>query len=130
MISDGCATPMARFWSSASARACCQRPKTCCLWRPGLPAPAPDTGNGHVDLRGHLIPGQVLVTQLKDLLCGGMIGRDTRTGARVRDSAYPPDWSMRNGPSEFAHWRPYTRQSTRTGPPTAPTGAALSGPRG
>jgi hypothetical protein len=43
------------------------------------PVAAPRTGNRHVDPCGHLIPGQALVAQLKDLLCGGgMSGRTAR----------------------------------------------------
>jgi hypothetical protein len=41
------------------------------LGRPGPPVAAPCAGNRHSDLLGHLIPGQTLVTQLEDLLCGG-----------------------------------------------------------
>jgi hypothetical protein len=43
------------------------------LWRPGPAIAAPGTGNRHIDLLGHLIPGQALVTQLQDLLGGGWI---------------------------------------------------------
>jgi hypothetical protein len=32
-----------------------------------------------------------------------LVGRDTTTGALVRYDAYPPDWSPKEGPSEFAH---------------------------
>ena len=38
------------------------------LWRPGPPVAAPGTGNRHLDLFCHLIPGQALVTKLQDLL--------------------------------------------------------------
>jgi hypothetical protein len=41
------------------------------LWRPGPPVAAPSPGNRHIDLFCDLIPGQALVTQLQDLLCGG-----------------------------------------------------------
>ena len=47
------------------------------LWRPGPPVAAPGTGNRHIDLLGHLSPGQALVTQLQDLLCGGGMSRST-----------------------------------------------------
>ena len=37
---------------------------------------APGTGDGHIDLLGHLTPGPALVTKLQDLLCRcGMSGR-------------------------------------------------------
>ena len=39
------------------------------------------------------------------------MGRDTETSALVRCDAYPPDWSPREGPSEFAHWLLHTEQS-------------------
>jgi hypothetical protein len=41
------------------------------LRRPGPAVAAPCAGDRHADLLGHLIPGQALVTQLQDLLCGG-----------------------------------------------------------
>jgi hypothetical protein len=42
----------------------------------GATRAAPCTRNSHVDLFGHLSPGQALVTELKDLLCGsGTSGR-------------------------------------------------------
>jgi hypothetical protein len=48
----------------------------------GRPIAAPDTGNGHIDLFGYLIPGQALVTQFQDLFCGGtMSGRTARMHA-------------------------------------------------
>jgi hypothetical protein len=37
---------------------------------PGPPIAAPYTGNRHIDLFGHLTPGQALITQFHDLLCG------------------------------------------------------------
>jgi hypothetical protein len=40
-----------------------------------------------------------------------LVGRDTTTGALVRYDAYPPDWSPKEGPSEFAHWLLHTEQS-------------------
>jgi hypothetical protein len=42
-----------------------------------------------------------------------LVGRDTRTGALVRHDAYPPDWSERAGPPEFAHW--LLHQAERSG---------------
>jgi hypothetical protein len=40
-----------------------------------------------------------------------LVGRDTTTGALVRCDAYPPNWSTREGPSEFAPWLTHTEQS-------------------
>lgn len=36
---------------------------------------APGTGNRHIDLLCYLRPGQALVTQLQNLLCGGRMSR-------------------------------------------------------
>jgi hypothetical protein len=47
------------------------------LWRPGPPVAAPGTGNRHTDLFCHLIPGQAVITQLQDLLCGSGMSRST-----------------------------------------------------
>jgi hypothetical protein len=50
------------------------------LWRPVSSVPAPGTGNRHLDLLCHLSPGQPLITQLHDPLCGaGMSGRTAAT---------------------------------------------------
>jgi hypothetical protein len=49
------------------------------LWRPGPPVAAPGTGNGHINLFGHLIPGQALVAKFQDLLCGGGMSRSAAT---------------------------------------------------
>jgi hypothetical protein len=54
------------------------------FWWPGIPGAAPGTGNCHIDLFGHLLPGQALVTKLQDLLCGG--GMSGRTGATHSDA--------------------------------------------
>lgn len=40
-----------------------------------------------------------------------LVGRDTETSAQVRYDAYPPSWSKRKGPSEYAHWLLHTEQS-------------------
>jgi hypothetical protein len=56
-------------------------------WRPGLPVAAPCTGNGHIDLLGHRIPGQALVTEFQDLLCGGGVSR--RAVAAQGDAGTP-----------------------------------------
>jgi hypothetical protein len=45
--------------------------------RPGPPVPAPCTGNRHPDLFCHLTPGQALVTEFPDLLCGRRVSRST-----------------------------------------------------
>ena len=48
--------------------------------RPCPAVAAPGTGNCHIDLLCHLIPGQALVTELKDLLRRrGMCGRSAAT---------------------------------------------------
>ena len=49
------------------------------LWWACPPVAAPGTGNGHIDLLGHLAPGQALVTQLQDLLGGGGVSRRAAT---------------------------------------------------
>jgi hypothetical protein len=54
------------------------------LGRFGLPVAAPGTGNSHIDLFCHLIPGQALVTQLQNLICGG--GMSRRTAATHGDT--------------------------------------------
>jgi hypothetical protein len=46
--------------------------------------PVGDTGNRHIDLFCYLIPGQALIVQLNDLLCGG--GMCRRTAATQQDS--------------------------------------------
>jgi hypothetical protein len=49
-------------------------PPTAQAWRLRRPCPAiaaPGTGNRHIDLFCHLIPGQASITKLQDLLCGG-----------------------------------------------------------
>ena len=51
-------------------------------WGPCRPGPlvaAPHTGNSHADLFCHLSPGQTMVTELQDLLCGGRLRRSTAT---------------------------------------------------
>jgi hypothetical protein len=40
-----------------------------------------------------------------------LIGHDTKTGAPVRYNAQPPDWSPREGPSEFTHWLLHTEEA-------------------
>jgi hypothetical protein len=68
MISNRCSHANRKVWSSASARTCCQRPKRG-LWRPGFPIATPCTRASHTHLFCHLGPAQVLVTELRDLLC-------------------------------------------------------------
>jgi hypothetical protein len=43
------------------------------LCRQGFPLAAPGTGDSHIDLFGHLSPGQALITELQDLLCGDRV---------------------------------------------------------
>ena len=45
-----------------------------------------------------------------------LVGRDTKSGALVRHDAQPPDWSRREGPSEFSHWLGHTKKSFRDYP--------------
>jgi hypothetical protein len=71
MIGDRRPDTNRRFSSRASARTCCQRPKRGDSGGRGPPVAAPGTGNRHVDLRCFLWPGQALVTEFQDLLCGG-----------------------------------------------------------
>jgi hypothetical protein len=47
------------------------------LYRPGPSVAAPGTGNRHIDPFGHLIPGQALVTEIQDPLCGGRVSGRT-----------------------------------------------------
>ena len=49
------------------------------VWRPGPAVPAPGTGNRHINLFGHLIPGQALVPKLQDLLCASRMRRSATT---------------------------------------------------
>jgi hypothetical protein len=81
---------------------------------PGPPVAAPGTGNRHIDLFCHLIPGQAFVTQLKDLPCGGTLSTRTaathldpcatklvahrcRRGAQLRtDLAQGPAWAYKS----------------------------------
>jgi hypothetical protein len=51
------------------------------LWRPGPAVAAPGTGNRHIDLFCHRIPGQASVTKLQDLLCGGRVSGRTAPNA-------------------------------------------------
>jgi hypothetical protein len=51
--------------------------QACWLSWTGSAVAAPGTRNRHINLFGHLIPGQPLVTKFQDLLCrDGMSGED------------------------------------------------------
>ena len=70
---------MARFWSRASARTCCQRPNVEALTAEHCGS-AEGTGNRHIDPFCYLSPGQASITKVQDLLGGGgMSGRTART---------------------------------------------------
>jgi hypothetical protein len=51
-----------------------------------------------------------------------LVGRDTETGALVRYQAQPPDWSVSEGPEEFAHWTRHWVQLNGRPTPPAPVG--------
>jgi hypothetical protein len=44
----------------------------------GFPVGTGGTVSSHIELLGHLIPGQSLITQLQDLLCGSGTGQVRR----------------------------------------------------
>ena len=79
MISDGCTDTNCRVLVKRIGENLLPTAQTWGLGRPGLPVAAPGTGNGHIDLLGHLAPGQALVTQLQDLLGGGGVSRRAAT---------------------------------------------------
>ena len=68
MISDGCSYANRKVLVKRIGENLLPTAQACGLWRPGPPVAAPCTGNRHIDLFGHLIPGQALVAQLQDLL--------------------------------------------------------------
>ena len=79
MISDGCTDANRKVLVKRVGEHLLPTAQAWGLWRPGPPVAAPGTGNRHIDLFCHLIPGQALVTQLQDLLRGGgMSGRTPR----------------------------------------------------
>jgi hypothetical protein len=87
MISDGCTDPNGKVLIERVGEHLLPAAQASGLWRPGLPVVAPGAGNRHIDLFGHLIPGQASVAQLQDLLCrGGMSGR---AAATHRDAGLP-----------------------------------------
>jgi hypothetical protein len=83
---------MARYWSTE-------------LWRPGFPVAAPGTGNSHIDLFCYLIPGQALITELQDPLCGS--GMSRRAAATHSDPS-PTELiaqAVQGTPSSAPIWR-------------------------
>jgi hypothetical protein len=84
MISDGCPYANRKVLIKRVGENLLPTAQARRLWRPGPPVTAPSTGDSHIDLLRHLIPGHALVTQLQDLLGGGwMCGW---TGATHSDS--------------------------------------------
>ena len=84
MISDGCTDANRKVLVKGVGENLLPTAQAWGLWRPGPPVAAPGTGNRHIDLLCHLIPGQALVTKLQDLLCGG--GMSGRTAATHGDA--------------------------------------------
>ena len=70
MISDGCTNANRKVLVKGVGEHLLPAAQAWGLWRPGPPVAAPGTGNRHIDLFCYLRPGQALVTQLQDLLCG------------------------------------------------------------
>ena len=77
MISDGCSDANRKVLVKGVGENLLPTAQAWGLWRPGPPVAAPGTGNRHIDLLCYLRPGQALVTQLKDLLCGGGMSGST-----------------------------------------------------
>ena len=84
MISDGCSDANRKVLVKGVGENLLPTAQAWGLWRPGPPVAAPGTGNRHIDLFCYLSPGQALVTQLQDLLCGG--GMSGRTAATHGDA--------------------------------------------
>jgi|SRR5215211_5536329 len=79
MISDGCPYANRKVLIKRVGENLLPTAQARTLWRPGSPVTAPSTGNRHINLFGHLIPGQALVAQLQDLLCGSGMSRSAAT---------------------------------------------------
>jgi hypothetical protein len=80
MISDGCTYANRKVLIKGVDEYLLPTAQAWGLRRPGPPVAAPSTRNRHVDLPGHLVPGQAVVPELKDLLRRrGMCGRTART---------------------------------------------------
>jgi hypothetical protein len=71
MIGDGCTYANRKVLVKRIVENLLPTAQACRLWRPGPSVAAPGTGNGHIALFGHRIPGHALVTQLHDLIGGG-----------------------------------------------------------
>jgi hypothetical protein len=71
MISDGCAYANGKVRVQGVGENLLPAAQALGLWRSGSPVAAPGTGNRHINLFGHLGPGQSLIAQLEDLLGGG-----------------------------------------------------------
>jgi hypothetical protein len=70
MISDGCTDANRKVLVKGVGQNLLPTAQAWRLGRPGLPVAAPGTGNSHADLLCYFWPGQALVTEFQDLLCG------------------------------------------------------------
>jgi len=68
MINDGCSDANRQVLIKGVGEHLLPTAQAWRVWRPGLPVSAPDTRNCHLDQFCHLIPGQTLITEVKDLL--------------------------------------------------------------
>jgi hypothetical protein len=71
MIGDGCSNTNGKVLVKCVGENLLPTAQAWGLWRPGLPIAAPCARSSHIDLLCHLIPGEALITELQDLLCGG-----------------------------------------------------------
>jgi hypothetical protein len=79
MISDRCTNANRKVLVQGVGKHLLPTAQAWRLRRSGTPVAAPGTGNRHIDLFCHLIPGQALVAQLQDLLCAGPVRRSSAT---------------------------------------------------
>jgi hypothetical protein len=77
MISDGCSYANRKVLVEGVGEHLLPTAQPWGLRRSGPPVSAPCTGNSHPGLFCHLIPGQALVTEFQDLLCGCGVSRRT-----------------------------------------------------
>jgi hypothetical protein len=85
MISDGCTDANGKVLVKCVGENLLPTAQAWGLGWQGPPVSAPRTGNRHIDLPCHLSPGQALIAQLQDLLCGARI----RRGAASHGDAGP-----------------------------------------
>jgi hypothetical protein len=81
MISDRCAYANGKVLMKSIRENLLPTTQVWRLWMPRPLVAAPGTGNRHIDLVCHLIPGQALITKLDDLIRGGWMSWRTRCGA-------------------------------------------------